>query len=201
MKEVTRKNLCLKEIKMEEQTSRKIKKRITMISILMLVVVVGYIIYAIVSKNLSILVFQILIGAFLIIYLLLLDIIEPLLLKQFDNITAEQKKAYFKFIGIDILGTGCLSYFILSMGKDSSEGFGSFYAALIYMVTIRIKYKFKHEFMGIKLDNKIETVLDIQEDAVEKEEIPIEKEEIPVEKDNFPIEEEIKEETNKEHLK
>lgn len=150
---------------MDERRRKKIKGIVTLISIVMLVAVVGYIVYAVVRKQLDILVFQIILGSFLLIYFVLMDIIEPLLLKQFDGITKERQTAYWKFLGIDAVGIGALVFFVYTLGQGSEGETGSSYgliAALVYLFTSRHKTKFRDEFLGIKKE-EIETKEETEE--------------------------------------
>lgn len=136
---------------MNIRLEKKIKNTITFVLIACLVGVIVYVVYAIASNNLKIPIFQAILTSFLLIYFLLLSIIEPFLLKRFENISPAQKQAYLKFLGIDALGIGCLLFFVYSMGniEDSGSNIG-LYAALGYLFTSRFKYKFKNQFLGIE---------------------------------------------------
>lgn len=142
---------------MNTQSEKRIRNSITIITIALLLGVVGYVAYAIATKNLQIPIFQIVLSSFLLIYFVLMSIVEPYLLKRFENITAEQKQAYLKFLGIDGLGIACLLFFVYTMGDISESGTDSnigLYAALGYLVTSRFKYKFKNQFLGVKEETK-----------------------------------------------
>lgn len=144
---------------MNTQAEKRIKNSITIITVALLLGVVAYIAYAIVTKNIQIPIFQIVLSSFLLIYFVLMSIVEPYLLKRFENITVEQKQAYLKFLGIDALGIGCLLFFVYSMGDISESGTESntgLYAALGYLVTSRFKYKFKNQFLGIEEEKEQE---------------------------------------------
>lgn len=155
---------------MNTKSEKRIKNTITFIMIATLIGVIAYAAYAIATDNLQIPVFQTVLGSFLLIYFVLLSIVEPILLKRFENITNEQKQAYLKFLGIDALGIGCLLFFVYSMGNidDSGSNIG-LYAALGYLFTSRFKYKFKNQFLGIE-EKKEETEEEESEEAQEKEE-------------------------------
>lgn len=132
---------------MDEKYEHKVRKVINIITVLMLLSIVGYVVYSALTGATDILVFQILMGAVLVAVLLLADVVEPILLKKFKDITAERKLAYMKFLGLDILSVACLGYFIVTLGMEGSNNAG-LYAAVGYFMLTRIKRKFKKEFEG-----------------------------------------------------
>lgn len=160
---------------MDERKQKKIKRTITLITITMLVAIVAYMVYVIATKQLNILVFQIVLGSFLLIFFVLMDIIEPMLLKQFDGITQEQQTAYWKFLGVDAIGIGALVFFVYTLGSRGEGDPGNSYgliAALIYLFTSRNKIKFRDEFLGIKKEEEEpeEIEEETKEDVIEEDE-------------------------------
>ncbi|SCP98322.1 hypothetical protein [Anaerobium acetethylicum] len=130
---------------MDEQRVKKIRRNTTIATVLTLVPIAAYLIYTIASGSRNIMVFQILVGVALFTMIILTDVVEPFLLKQFENITPEKKTAYLKYLGIDILSVACLGYFVLTMGMETTNNTG-LYAALGYFVLSRYRRKLKTEF-------------------------------------------------------
>lgn len=147
---------------MDEEKGRKIQNLISVISLALVAVIALFLFIASKNQKLTGLVFNVIIIAFLIFYWILLDVIEPILLKQFDQITKERKTAYVKYIVTDAVGYTGIAMFICLLGSSSNKGM---VGAVIYVVCISLKRKFKEEFLG---KNRSEKRKEIQED--EKEE-------------------------------
>lgn len=131
---------------MSGEEREKIRRIITGILIGVTVLVLAYMVYALVTKNFNTRLFSVIMISWLAGYVVLLDVIEPYLLKEFEDITPERKTSYFKYLGTDILGIGGLVAFVLSMGKNGSYGL---IGAIVYALTMRPKQKFRKEFLGI----------------------------------------------------
>ena len=72
---------------MDEEKRRKIQNFISVISLILVAVIALFLFIASRNQKLTGTVFNIIIGGFLTFYWILFDIIEPILLKQFDNLT------------------------------------------------------------------------------------------------------------------
>lgn len=89
---------------------------------------------------------DILIGASLFLFWVLMDVDEPILLHRFDGITARQKSAYLKFAAFDFAGLAGLGYFLFTMGSVSGNGI---LGAVVYAVSIKLKRENQDIFYGI----------------------------------------------------
>ncbi len=89
---------------------------------------------------------DILIGASLFLFWVLMDVAEPILLHRFDGITARQKSAYLKFAAFDFAGLAGLGYFLFTMGSVSGNGI---LGAVVYAVSIKLKRENQDIFYGI----------------------------------------------------
>ena len=139
-----REKQAVSEMKQKRKHAQKISFRIL---IVITVVVAAYIIYAIATKNVNVLIFQILLSVFVISYMLLSDVLEPLLYGGFENIDEVRKMAFIKMLAMDIIGTGALMYWIVMMSSDDSSNF--LIPVLIYFFTLQFKRRFRDEFDGI----------------------------------------------------
>ena len=131
---------------MEEKGNRA-KKIITVIALgqLTLAVVLG--IYGVYAHTLTSRQGDIAIGASLFIFWVLMDVIEPVVVHRFENITQIQKSAYLKFVMFDFAGLAGIAYFLFSMGGAGSNGI---LGAVVYAVSIKLKRENQDIFYGLK---------------------------------------------------
>ncbi len=129
---------------MDGEKRRKIQKFISVISLILVAVIAVFLFVASTNQKLTGTVFHIIIGGFLTFYWILFDVIEPILLKQFDHLTRERKIAYIKYVLIDAVGYGGIAYFVCLLGGSSSNK--GIVGAVIYVVCISLKRRFKEEF-------------------------------------------------------
>ena len=138
---------------MEKDERRKIRKIITIASIVLLLAMVAFLIYVGFSKQVPQIVFYGAIAVFLVIYWVLLDVIEPRLLHDLDGISEDRKKAYYKYAGTDLVGYAGIAFFIFNIGNAGSVGL---VGAVIYVLSISLKKKFRDEYTGANLQNEVE---------------------------------------------
>lgn len=99
----------------EMKAKKKAAQRLTTgIIIGMTVIVLGYVAYALVTKNINMQIFEVLLGIFVIGYLVLSDVVEPWLTGLLKNMTQMRKTAYLKILGLDVVGCG--SFAVLDCG-------------------------------------------------------------------------------------
>lgn len=89
---------------------------------------------------------NIIMGAALVLFWVLTDIIEPVLTHRFDNITNEQRTGYYKFLLFDLAGYAGIAYFLFGVGQSSSGILG----AAIYVVSMKPKREARDIFYGIQ---------------------------------------------------
>ena len=111
------------------------KKRpwVTYLALAQLAIAVAIMTYGTFSKKLTGRQSDILITASLLIFWILTDIVEPVVMKRFAGITQEQKTAYMKFIALDFAGLAGIAYFLYSMGNAGGNGI---VGAMIYVITM-----------------------------------------------------------------
>ena len=148
----------------EMKAKKKAAQRLTTgIIIGMTVVVLGYVAYALVTKNINMQIFEVLLGIFVIGYLVLSDVVEPWLTGLLKDMTQMRKTAYLKILGLDVVGAGALLYWIV--GMDSEAGNNLLIPVLVYFLANQMKRKLRPEFEGIT-----EKILKDQAEASEEEE-------------------------------
>lgn len=148
----------------EMKAKKKAAQRLTTgIIIGMTVVVLGYVAYALVTKNINMQIFEVLLGIFVIGYLVLSDVVEPWLTGLLQDMTQMRKTAYLKILGLDVVGAGALLYWIV--GMDSEAGNNLLIPVLVYFLANQMKRKLRPEFEGIT-----EKILKDQAEASDEEE-------------------------------
>ncbi|MEQ2471421.1 hypothetical protein [Laedolimicola intestinihominis] len=148
----------------EMKAKKKAAQRLTTgIIIGMTVVVLGYVAYALVTKNINMQIFEVLLGIFVIGYLVLSDVVEPWLTGLLKDMTQMRKTAYLKILGLDVVGAGALLYWIV--GMDSEAGNNLLIPVLVYFLANQMKRKLRPEFEGIT-----EKILKDQAEASDEEE-------------------------------
>ena len=132
----------------EMKAKKKAAQRLTTgIIIGMTVIVLGYVAYALVTKNINMQIFEVLLGIFVIGYLVLSDVVEPWLTGLLKDMTQMRKTAYLKILGLDVVGAGALLYWIV--GMDSEAGNNLLIPVLVYFLANQMKRKLRPEFEGI----------------------------------------------------
>ena len=134
---------------MSEQEIKKVRRLITGILIGLTAIVLAYFGYSILSKNTNMTAFQVIMGVWLGCYVLLLDVLEPALLKEFEDLTPERKTGYIKYLGTDIIGIGGLVLFVFMLGNPDGNSTVGLVGAIVYAFSMRPRQKFRKEFLGI----------------------------------------------------
>ena len=148
----------------EMKAKKKAAQRLTTgIIIGMSVIVLGYVAYALVTKDINMRIFEVLLGIFVIGYLVLSDVVEPWLTGLLKDMTQMRKTAYLKILGLDVVGAGALLYWIV--GMDSEAGNNLLIPVLVYFLANQMKRKLRPEFEGIT-----EKILKDQAEASDEEE-------------------------------
>lgn len=147
-------------MQIEESKRKKIKRFTTGVSLLLLLGMAIFLVVSIQQEEVNQTLFYIIMIGSLFIFWLLMDVIEPRLLHELDDITFERRQAYYKYIGLDALGYAGLAYFVLSLGEN---GNGGLIGAVIYGLSVGGKRRFRDEFKGINQEEA-----EVVEEAVEE---------------------------------
>lgn len=132
----------------DENGHKKAVQRQTMILIsIMTGVIFAYVIYGLVTKSINMLVFEVLLGAFVILYLVMTDVVEPWRLGMFQDLSEERRAGYVKMMLMDVVGAGALLYWIIGMNSETGSN-NILFPLLIYFLSSQIKRKYRAEFEG-----------------------------------------------------
>lgn len=129
---------------MGEEASKK-KKIITALALGQLIAAIVLLIYGAFSRKFTGTKADIMVAVSLLIFWVLMDIVEPLALKRFTQITPERKNAYWKFIILDLAGLAGLAYFLYSMGRTGNN---AVIGAVVYALCIKFKRENQDIFYG-----------------------------------------------------
>ena len=129
---------------MDAKKVKKIRNITTAVSVVLLVGVAVTLYFA-VKMGLDKMVFNGIIIAFLLVFWVMMDIVEPRLLRQLEGISQERKMAYYKYLALGLVEYGGLAYFVLTLGTDGNSGL---LGAVVYAVGLSTKRRFRDEYMG-----------------------------------------------------
>lgn len=110
------------------------------------VIILGYVAYGLATQSMNILVFSVLLGSFVVIYLVLSDIVEPYRLGTLENLAPEQRSGFLKMLLMDLIGGGALIYWITGLGSEAGNDI--LIPFLVYFLTAQLKRKYRAEFEG-----------------------------------------------------
>ena len=154
------------------ERQREVQKLTLAVLAVMTVIIIGYVAWGIAAKSMNIMVFGFLLGAFVIIYLVMSDIVEPYRLGLFQELTQERRSAFLKMMLMDVIGGGALIYWIVDL--DSESGGDILIPFLIYFLTAQLKRKYRAEFDGTAAEEAAggeEADEEISDEEVSDEEI------------------------------
>lgn len=146
----------------DPEKRKETQKLTTKVIICITIVIALYVAYALIAKNLNILIFEILLMVFVVSYVALNDFVEPYRLGIFKEMTLGQRTGFLKILILDIVGVGAVLYWIIGIGAEENAG-GSILPLLIYILTVQLKRKFRPEFEGTE-DGEQETEEDNKEE-------------------------------------
>lgn len=132
----------------DENKRKEVQSFTTKVIIAITAVIAVYVAYALITKSLNIRIFEVLLGIFVVSYVVLNDIVEPKRLGLFENMTIGQRSGFMKILALDVIGIGALLFWIVDMGTENNTS-GSIFPLLIYILTVQFKRKFRPEFEGL----------------------------------------------------
>lgn len=131
----------------ENQHKKAVQKQTMILLAVMTGVIFAYVIYGLVTKSINMLIFEVLLGAFVILYLVMTDVVEPWRLGMFQNLSEERRAGYVKMMLMDVVGAGALLYWIIGMNSETGSN-NILFPLLIYFLSSQIKRKYRAEFEG-----------------------------------------------------
>ncbi len=131
----------------ENQHKKAVQKQTMILLAVMTGVIFAYVIYGLVTKSINMLIFEVLLGAFVILYLVMTDVVEPWRLGMFQDLSEERRAGYVKMMLMDVVGAGALLYWIIGMNSETGSN-NILFPLLIYFLSSQIKRKYRAEFEG-----------------------------------------------------
>ena len=125
---------------MTEEQKKKIENKIMFLSIGIIAILIVFLILIGVTQNADSIIFPVVVALFLAAFWAVTDVLPIIWMKQFEGKTDEQKKSYYVYAGMDLIGLGGLVYFLVDM--NSTTG------AIIYVACLFLKKRFRDEFYG-----------------------------------------------------
>lgn len=129
---------------MTDEQKAKIQKRILVISAVLLVLLIGTLVLVGVAGLAETVIFPVVVALFLAIYWIVSDVMSVVWLHSFEGKTDEQKKNYYIYAGLELIGLGGLVYFLVDMKGTTG--------AIIFVCCLFLKKRFKDEFDGVTQD-------------------------------------------------
>ena len=131
----------------DPEKRKQVQRTTTRAVIGITLVIVAYVAYAMITKNLNIFIFEAMLMTFVAAYVILNDFVEPYRLGIFEGMTVGQKEGFIKILVLDAVGIGAVLYWILGMGNADNVN-NSIFPLLIYIISAQWKRKFRPEFEG-----------------------------------------------------
>ena len=128
------------------ERKRSVQKTTMIVLAVLTLIIILYLVYGIVTKSTDMLMFGILLGGFVVIYLVMTDIVEPYRLGLFQELTAERRSGFLKMMLMDVIGAGALLYWLFGMTDSGSSEI--LLPLLIYFITAQVKRKYRAELEG-----------------------------------------------------
>ena len=125
---------------MTEEQKKKIENKIMFLSIGIIAILIVFLILIGVTQNADSIIFPVVVALFLAAFWAVTYVLPIIWMKQFEGKTDEQKKSYYVYAGMDLIGLGGLVYFLVDM--NSTTG------AIIYVACLFLKKRFRDEFYG-----------------------------------------------------
>lgn len=131
----------------DPEKRRRVQRTTTRAVVGITLVIAAYVVYAMITKNLNIVVFEAMLMIFVGAYVILNDFVEPYRLGIFKEMTVGQKNGFMKILVLDVVGIGAVLYWIVGMGNAENVN-NSIFPLLIYIISAQWKRKFRPEFEG-----------------------------------------------------
>lgn len=136
---------------MNQENEYKIQKKVWAIEIGLVACIAIFIALTLLLKIENILLFQIVLVGFLIIFQMADVVLQPYWLGQLKDLESERKSAYIKVVLLGVANIVCLSIFVFSIGENEGSNYSSvgFYFAIGAVLINRLKHSERKKFLGI----------------------------------------------------
>lgn len=137
----------------KKMRQKEVQKLTLVVLGVMTVIIIGYAAYGLATESINMLLFSLMLGGFVVIYLVLSDIVEPYRLGLLRELTQEKRSAFLKILLMDLIGGGALIYWIAGLGSET--GSDILIPFLIYFLTAQLKRKYRAEFDGTAAEKEV----------------------------------------------
>ena len=137
----------------KKMRQKEVQKLTLVVLGVMTVIIIGYAAYGLATESINMLLFSLMLGGFVVIYLVLSDIVEPYRLGLLRELTQEKRSAFLKILLMDLIGGGALIYWIAGLGSET--GSDILIPFLIYFLTAQLKRKYRAEFDGSAAEEEV----------------------------------------------
>ena len=137
----------------KKMRQKEVQKLTLVVLGVMTVIIIGYAAYGLATESINMLLFSLMLGGFVVIYLVLSDIVEPYRLGLLRELTQEKRSAFLKILLMDLIGGGALIYWIAGLGSET--GSDILIPFLIYFLTVQLKRKYRAEFDGTAAEEEV----------------------------------------------
>ena len=137
----------------KKMRQKEVQKLTLVVLGVMTVIIIGYVAYGLATESINMLLFSLMLGGFVVIYLVLSDIVEPYRLGLLRELTQEKRSAFLKILLMDLIGGGALIYWIAGLGSET--GSDILIPFLIYFLTAQLKRKYRAEFDGTAAEEAV----------------------------------------------
>ena len=131
---------------MTETKKKQIRKGIAAVEIALAVILVIYLVYGIVTKNSNQMIFYVLATVLVVVAVVLNDIVEPYLIKVFEEMDEFRKESYKKYVLWDVASWAGLLIFVFTFGSEESSFM--LISVVLYVIASRQKRDYKAAAFG-----------------------------------------------------
>lgn len=157
---------------MTEEKKSAIRKRIALAELLLAAVLLGYLVYGLVTKNSDQTVFRVMAVILVAVCVVLNDLVEPYLTEVFVNMDSFRKNAYRNYVLCDVASMAGILVFALTFSEEGSMI--PFIGLLIYFVGNKQKQNCRGAYLGEVTKDDVEAakaaVCDVEAKEITEEE-------------------------------
>ena len=148
-------------------SDNKKKNLIMGIALGQLALAVVFMILGVMRKNMTTLQGNILVGASIFLYWLLMDVVDTKVRHVLDDLSAERKNAYYRYALLDLAGLAGIVIFLFCMGGSNSTY--SILGAALYAFTMKPKKDAQDLYLGVEKPEQSADETDAAEVEAESE--------------------------------
>ena len=153
---------------MKEEKKSQIRKYITWAELALVLILVIYLIYGLVTKNSNQLIFNIMAIVLVLGCVILNDIVEPYLTECFANMDQFRMEAYKKYVLWDVASMAGLLFFVLNFTENSTIFI--YGGLMLFFVGSRQKRPYRSAYLGEVTKEDVEAAKQAADTSITHEE-------------------------------